>query len=92
MAKVAHSLHTDPGPIKADDVKCAHSGSTFPADPPPAFTQPCSQPEVFRVELPNTLGTVAFCPFLLARWARGRALSRPFRTWPLGRLSTRTAQ
>lgn len=63
------SLHVDSGPIDADDVACSHSGSTFPNDPPKAFTQPCSESAVFRVELPDTLGTVAFCPFHLARWA-----------------------
>lgn len=63
------SLHADPGPIDADGVACSHSGSTFPNDPPSAFTQSCSEDAVFRVELPSTLGTVAFCPFHLARWA-----------------------
>jgi hypothetical protein len=67
-SKTGASLHADPGPVDADDVDCTHSGSTFPNDPPPAFTTPCDQPAVFRVELPDTLGTVAFCPFHLARW------------------------
>jgi len=68
MSQVARSLHADPGPIDADDVDCSHSGSTFPTDPPSAFTQSCPEHGVFRVEMPNTLGTVAFCPFHLARW------------------------
>lgn len=63
------SIHADPGPIDETlDVECAHSGSTFPTDPPAQYTQPCEQDAVFRVEVPNLWGTAAFCPFHLARW------------------------
>lgn len=65
------SVHADPGPVdgEADGVTCAHGGSTFPTDPPSQYTQPCERDAVFRVELPDLLGTAALCPFHLARWA-----------------------
>lgn len=65
----AHSLTASPGPVDQDDVDCGHGGTLFATDPPEWAVEPCHEPAVWRVELPNTLGTITVCPYHLHRWA-----------------------
>lgn len=69
----ARSWSAPIGPIKSDDVECAHGGPTLQTDPALVFIRKCEQDAVFRVSWSRScLGTVAVCPFHLARYLDAR--------------------
>lgn len=62
------SYHAEPGPLADDEQhECAHGGILFPSDPAPEHVVPCTQPAVYRVPVPDAMGTWAFCSWHLAR-------------------------
>lgn len=64
--RACNTLRDQPGPL--EDEQCDHRGQ-LPQDPPPAFTQSCTETAAFGVPNPNGYGQcVALCSWHLARY------------------------